>query len=278
MYPPVSDPSGLDADRPGQWTYAMRVDTAARAHESPAHQHRMSQLVLCLEGGVTCTVPQGIWMVPPRCAVWIPGGVPHCNHVTRNGQVNFLFVPAEAPGMPATCQTLGVTPLVREMVVHLAALSAKDSAAPGNRRLADVLVEQLARLEPEPLHLPLPAHPRLREIADALAARPDDRATLADWGRRVAMSERTLARLVRQEVGMSFGRWRQRLHIILALQWLSEGLSVQRSADQLGYESVSAFITMFRKALGTTPARYFAPATMNRRGNGSSTVPSDRAG
>ena len=80
------------------------------------------------------------------------------------------------------------------------------------------------------------------------------------------MSERTLARLVRQEVGMSFGRWRQRLHIILALQWLSEGLSVQRSADQLGYESVSAFITMFRKALGTTPARYFAPATMNRRG------------
>ena len=90
------------------------------------------------------------------------------------------------------------------------------------------------------------------------------------------MSERTLARLVRQEVGMSFGRWRQRLHIILALQWLSEGLSVQRSADQLGYESVSAFITMFRKALGTTPARYFAPATMNRRGNGSSTVPSDR--
>ena len=46
-------------------------------------------------------------MVPPRCAVWIPGGVPHCNHVTRNGQVNFLFVPAEAPGMPATCQTLG---------------------------------------------------------------------------------------------------------------------------------------------------------------------------
>ena len=92
------------------------------------------------------------------------------------------------------------------------------------------------------------------------------------------MSERTLARLVRQEVGMSFGRWRQRLHIILALQWLSEGLSVQRSADQLGYESVSAFITMFRKALGTTPARYFAPATMNRRGNGSSTVPSDRAG
>ena len=97
MYPPVSDPSGLDADRPGQWTYAMRVDTAARAHESPTHQHRMSQLVLCLEGGVTCTVPQGIWMVPPRCAVWIPGGVPHCNHVTRNGRSISCSCPPRRP-------------------------------------------------------------------------------------------------------------------------------------------------------------------------------------
>ena len=96
------------------------------------------------------------------------------------------------------------------MVVHLAALSAEDSAAPGNRRLADVLVEQLARLEPEPLHLPLPRPPAPARDRRRAGGAADDRATLADWGRRVAMSERTLARLVRQEVGMSFGRWRQR--------------------------------------------------------------------
>ena len=160
--------------------------------------------------------------------------------------------------MPATCQTLGVTPLVREMVVHLAALSAEDSAAPGNRRLADVLVEQLARLEPERCTCPCP--PTRACARSPTRWLPSLTTAPADWGRRVAMSERTLARLVRQEVGMSFGRWRQRLHIILALQWLSEGLSVQRSADQLGYESVSAFITMFRKALAPRP-----PATSPRR-------------
>lgn len=56
---------------------------------------------------------------------------------------------------------------------------------------------------------------------------------------------------------MSFGRWRQQLHIGLALQRLASGQSVMNVAFDLGYESTSAFIAMFRRMLGTTPARYF---------------------
>jgi AraC-like DNA-binding protein len=57
---------------------------------------------------------------------------------------------------------------------------------------------------------------------------------------------------------MSFGRWRQQLHVILALQWLTRGDSVQSVATDLGYESASSFVTMFRKLIGTSPARYMA--------------------
>ncbi|MGV8488771.1 helix-turn-helix domain-containing protein, partial [Pseudomonas aeruginosa] len=64
-----------------------------------------------------------------------------------------------------------------------------------------------------------------------------------------------LARMVRRETGMTFGQWRQQLQIIIALQQLSAGVSVQRTAEILGYESVSSFIGMFRKALGSPPAR-----------------------
>ncbi|QQB37415.1 helix-turn-helix transcriptional regulator [Achromobacter deleyi] len=258
MYPPEAHSPYFDPDMPAQWTYAMRVDAARNSHESPTHRHRMGQLVLSLQGAVTSTVPQGLWMVPPRYGVWIPGGTPHSNRVTDNGRVCFLFVPPDTPGLPRQCCTLAITPLVRELMVHLADLSPAATADPGNRRLADVLVEQLAQMPTEQLHLPLSEHPRLREIATALHADPADRSTVAEWGRRLAMSERTLARLVRQEVGMSFGRWRQQMHIVMALQRLSSGVSVQRTAEDLGYESVSAFITMFRKTLGQTPARYFA--------------------
>ncbi|KAB2683248.1 helix-turn-helix domain-containing protein, partial [Brucella pseudogrignonensis] len=37
---------------------------------------------------------------------------------------------------------------------------------------------------------------------------------------------------------------------------LAEGESVTNIALDLGYENASAFIAMFRRMLGTTPARY----------------------
>ncbi|WMD20351.1 helix-turn-helix transcriptional regulator [Achromobacter seleniivolatilans] len=263
MHSSTSLPPDFDPDSTTQWTFAMPVHAADQDSESPTHRHHMGQLVLALRGGVTCSVPQGLWMVPPHCGVWIPGGVPHSNRVTANGRVCFLFVAADAPGLPQECCTLAITPLVRELVAHLAELPPAAASAPANRKLADVLVEQLTHMPTEHLHLPISDHPRLREIAAALKADPADRSTIAQWGKRVAMSERTLARLVQHETGMSFGRWRQQLHIILALQRLSAGVSVQRTAEDLGYESVSAFITMFKKTLGKTPARYFADKSDN---------------
>ncbi len=61
-----------------------------------------------------------------------------------------------------------------------------------------------------------------------------------------------------RETGMSFGRWRQQLHLLIALQRLDQGASVQTVALDLGYEGASAFVTMFRKAMGKPPARYLA--------------------
>jgi AraC-like DNA-binding protein len=57
---------------------------------------------------------------------------------------------------------------------------------------------------------------------------------------------------------MSFGRWRQQLNLILALQWLAKGTTIQAVAADLGYESAGSFVTMFRKALGASPGRYMA--------------------
>ena len=95
-------------------------------------------------------------------------------------------------------------------------------------------------------------------MADALVSRPEDRSTLKDWAKRLALSERSFARLMQRETGLSFGRWRPQLHLIIALRELASGVPVQNVAATLGYESVNAFITMFRKAMGSTPAHYFA--------------------
>jgi AraC-like DNA-binding protein len=93
---------------------------------------------------------------------------------------------------------------------------------------------------------------------DEMMAKPADRGTLEIWARRAGMSERTLLRLISRETGMSFGRWRQQLCVVLAVKWLAGGASIQQVAGDLGYESVPSFVTMFRKVLGTSPGRYMA--------------------
>ena len=45
---------------------------------------------------------------------------------------------------------------------------------------------------------------------------------------------------------------------MLAVKWLSAESSVQQVSDGLGYESAGSFVTMFRKAPGTSPGRYMA--------------------
>jgi len=244
-----------DSDRP---VVALRVEVAAHDAEQPVHRHRKGQLVLALRGGVTCSVAKALWMVPPHHAVWIPGGMPHSNRATDNASICFVFVDGAAARLPHECCTLAISPLVRELIQHLADQDqAYDREGP-TARLAEVLAEQLATMPVEWLHLPISHHPRIRRIADALARDPADRSTLVQWAERLALSDRSLARLVKRETGLTFGRWRQQLHMIVALQQLSAGATVQQVAGNLGYDSVTAFITMFKKSLGQPPARYFA--------------------
>lgn len=262
MTPPTSPLEAslrnFDESRIHSLVVGMRVDVVDHRSEVPVHAHRMGQLVLALQGGVSCEVPGSVWMVPPRCAVWIPGDLPHCVRATANARICYLFVQPGAAALPARCCTLSISPLVQALILDMAGQAGNYAVDSPTGRKAVVLLEELARMPVEQLFLPVSAEPRVGRIAKMLADDPADRRTLAEWGRRVAMSERSLARLVRQETGMSFGRWRQQLHLIVALRLLAGGQTVQRVADQLGYASTTAFITMFKKALGKPPARYFA--------------------
>ncbi|AJY45097.1 AraC family transcriptional regulator [Martelella endophytica] len=246
--------SDNDLDRSTARASAIRIDVSENEREAPEHHHRKGQLVMALRGGVTCRVPSGMWMVPPHCGIWVPGGMTHSNVATANARLFFLFVEPGAADLPDRCCTLSLSPLVRELIIEMA--DQTDVAKAEADTMTTLLLSALSRMSVEHLHLPLTDEPRLNRIASALANDPGDRSTVAQWAARVAMSENSLARLVQRETGLTFGRWRQQLQLIIAIRSLSAGATVQQVSGDLGYESVSAFITMFRKALGTSPARY----------------------
>lgn len=251
-------PWTFDFEKMDSGVAAIRIRTRALAEELPTHRHPQGQLAMVLRGSVSCEVPGALWMAPLHGGFWIPGCVPHSLRMSADANVCFLFVDAVATAMPQTCCSLSISPLLRELILHLATLPAGAQREPQAQRLRAVLLDQLVRMPTEAMHLPVSEEPRLRRLIDALMRDPADRTTAAQWASRLAMSERTLARLVQLETGMSFGRWSQRLRLIVGLHWLTSGRSVQQVAHDLGYDSVSAFIAMFRKTMGQPPARYLA--------------------
>ncbi|TKI04488.1 AraC family transcriptional regulator [Martelella alba] len=253
--------SDYDPDQDPSLATAMHIDMPQNGREAPFHRHRKGQLIMALRGGITCELADALWMVPPHCAVWIPGDTPHSNRVTANARFCFVFVEPGFPGLPDKSCTLLISPLLRELILALTRQPERYALDSVTGRMAIVMLEQLCQMPVENLYLPFSNHPKIRLLAEILHQSPDDRRTLPQWAAYLAVSERTLARLLIRETGMTFGRWRQRLQLIIASRQLASGVSVQRVAENLGYDSPSAFITMFKKALGKSPGHYFSAIT-----------------
>jgi len=223
------------------------------------HAHRRAQLLLSVRGMITCEVASGLWLVPSQSALWIPPGITHSVRCVRGVEIYLLFVDADMVAtLPAHCCTLAVTPLLRELVRAVANLPPMYDQAGTAAPLIETMMNELHEAPIERLHLPMPVDPRLRGVVDGWSVDPADRTKLGGWAQRIGMSERSLSRLIQRETGMSFVRWRQQFQVMQALEQLERGIPVQTIAFDLGYESPSAFIAMFRKVLGASPNRYLA--------------------
>jgi len=226
--------------------------------EVEPHDHEWGQLAYASEGILVVSTPQGSWTVPPARAVWLPPRMEHA--IVIPGRVAFRSVYIDRPladAMGASCRVLSVTDLLRQLIRRAADLPLEyDPAGPDGRLMQVMLDEIMALREEEPLHLPMPADPRLKRIAAVLMENPADRHTLGALATLAGSSERTIARLFVAETGLSFGDWRRRLRLIQSVERLVEGEAVTTVALDMGYESPSAFIAMFRRTLGSSPTAF----------------------
>ena len=222
------------------------------------HSHPRAQLVYGISGVMAVTTEAGVWVVPPERAVWVPGGMAHRVDFPTDVKMRSLWVsPEAAQGLPRACSVVTVSPLLRELIRAAVDVPAEyDADGPAGRLMA-VILDQLKVLNQAPLHLPWPENARLKRIAEALTDDPAQDTGLEDWAKTAGASARTLARLFVKDTGMTFGAWRQQARLLKALELLAAGQSVTATALDLGYDSPSAFIAMFKKALGVSPGRYF---------------------
>ncbi len=248
--------NGLDINKTVPKVEAILLSPADEFVSPTIHSHDQSELVMPVTGSMICEVNEDIWMVPAGSALWIPSRLPHTTTPVSTTVFCLLFVDSRGLALPDKCCTIAISPLIKEIILHLTKLSVDELTSAQAAMLIKVLLEILPTMPEDKFNFALPYTQSLRAVADILIRDPADRRKVNQWASLLSMSERTFARLVIKETGMTFGLWRKQLHIIIALQLLVSGQTVQFVSEHLGYDSVSAFITMFKNTLGKSPKSY----------------------
>jgi AraC-like DNA-binding protein/quercetin dioxygenase-like cupin family protein len=222
----------------------------------PKHSHRRSQLLYGSKGVMQVTTGLGTWVVPPQSAVWIPPLVLH-EVLFLGVRTHSLYIePDDSPIDQEQCQVIEVSPLMRQLLQEAVDVPLEYDEAGRDGLLMSLLLHEIQCAKELPLHIPMPTHERLLASCKTFLLTPDINQSPQQLADSLFISVRTFTRLFRQQTGLSFGQWRQRACVVLALSRLSAGHTVTTVALEMGYESPAAFATMFRRVLGQAPSAY----------------------
>lgn len=228
---------------------------------SSVQSHPHGHLVYAARGVLSVHTERGTSIVPANRVAWTPAQRTHYHRAHGDTDMRIVFLPASlarfAPDHPAVFTVSG---LAREVLLALTGPRGDGRAGGYDRaalaRLRRVLVDELREAREQPLHLPEPRDDRLQAIARTLQEHPADNASLAELGQAAGASARTLSRLFRSELGMTFYEWRTQLRICHALVLLADGHDTIHVAHACGWANPSSFIAAFTSIIGTTPGRY----------------------
>ena len=222
--------------------------------EVDAHRHDEHQIVYAGRGVLAVTTGDGSWIAPATRAIWVPAGTVHAHRAYGDLDLHLVGLPATVNPLGLDTPTvLSVGPLLRELIV---AYTGSTDDTPERARMRAVLLDQLKAAPQQRLHVPVPTTPLLRNLCAMLQADPGDTRTLAELGRAVGASDRTLSRLFAADLGMTFPQWRTQLRLHHALVLLAGDTPVTAVAHRCGWSSASAFIDVFRRTFGHTPGAH----------------------
>jgi AraC-like DNA-binding protein len=232
-------------------------------HISPRHRHPNAQLIHAVRGVMVVDTDYGQWIVPSTRGLWVPGGIEHRIRMVGEVMMRTAYINTKAVSdlsersFPQACVVLKISALLRELIIAIIDAPIPYELESRAGRLARLLLDEIQQMGSLPLHLPMPSDKRLLAICNVINAAPHDNTTATEWAQRLHVDPKTIQRVFLRETGMTFGQWRTQARLLLALERLAAGDKVLNVALDLGYESPSAFATMFKKQFGIAPSRFF---------------------
>ena len=217
------------------------------------HAHDCGQFILVETGTSHLYTELGTWIIPARRVAWVPPGVLHASRSSGGGRGWVLIPPLMLQDLPPRVCVLRISAL---MIAALQRVAQLDSDDPMEALLWRVIAQDMRSAQPEPLEVPLPSSARLLKAAHKVLANPTAAISLDRIAAHAGMSRRSFARHFRSQTGLSFARWRRAVIAQHSLELVASGHKISSVATDVGYESVSAFIAMFRRQYGESPRQF----------------------
>lgn len=225
----------------------------------PLHSHDEAQLTYAASGMIQLHTDEGVWLVPPQLAAWIPAGVPHRLDIMTDAElwmVNWrptAIATWAPPNFPDRAFASRVTPLLHSL---LAAAIEDDPATVKTELVVRLILLELSAVSDAPTYLPMPRSPVAKRVAEIALGDHRNRMDLNELASRAATSARTARCLFPAETGMTLKSWRQRARIARTMEQLAQGKSVAEVANDAGFSSTAAFSFAFRQVTATTPGAF----------------------
>lgn len=221
------------------------------------HSHSWGQFIYANSGVLSVVTDNHRYIIPPEQGVWVVPNISHQVSAITNSELTSFYVGVNCmENLAKDCCVLSVDGFLKSLILESKKTNKEYDWQDADGLLLRLIIEKLSKAPKVLLQLPYPKDKRLLTMLSMLQQHDYNHYDLAQWGKIVGASSRTLSRLFKVETGMTFSQWRQRLKVQLAITKMGQGHSIANIAAELGYESPSAFSYMFKENTGVSPSVY----------------------
>lgn len=258
----------LDINRSSKHSFAVHLKTGE--FNSDWHSYDKHQL-LYAEGGILhLTTRQHYFLLPANHAAWIPANCAYkisSNAAQLNLRMLYFNGHRKLDSRLNQVNIFPVNKLAQEMIYKTREWS---NSFQEYTPLEQLFFQAFILLIPQwldnsvTLAIPNTNHRKLSEILDHIKKNLDHEITVSDIAQKFSLSNRSITRLFKQEIGITFRTYLRISRIARAMDLLSDrGYNVSTAAYAVGYESISAFSTTFYNVIGVRPQEYVKRLSMN---------------
>ena len=219
------------------------------------HNHANGQLIILESGLINVRADHGSWLVPEKRLAWIPKEMFHSSQaLTEINGWTILTNEEFEKKLPNDICIIQASDLLFSLLKRIITTQ-NDSNTIFYQKAVDLFLMELDYVGVEKLGIPLPYSPEILKVTEAFLGNISSNKNLEEWAAYANISKRSFTRQFLKETGLSFGQWKKEAMNFKAMELLSSGSQVTDIAYELGYENVSAFISMFKRKNGKSPTK-----------------------